>query len=102
MLKEALRRKRMMHQKLLFKQMIDFQKATFDNSFKAMTTLQEQGERMVCMFLEQASWLPDEGKKVVTNWIETYKKGRTDFRDSVEENFDKVQAYFTGSENGTE
>lgn len=92
----------MMDQKMLFKQMIDFQKATFDNSFKAMTTLQEQGEKMVCMFLDQASWLPDEGKKVVINWIETYRKGRVDFRNSVEENFDKVQKYFTGSQSKTE
>jgi predicted aminopeptidase len=87
---------------MLFKQMIDFQKATFDNSFKAMTTLQEQGEKMVKMFLEQASWLPEEGKKAVTNWIETYRKGRADFRNSVEENFDKVQNYFTGSESSPE
>lgn len=87
-----------MDQKMLFRQMIDFQKATFDNSFKAMATLQEQGENMVGMFLDQASWLPDEGKKAVTDWIGAYKKGREDFRGAVEENFGKVQEYFATSE----
>lgn len=84
-----------MDQKKLFKQMIDFQKATFDNSFKAMTTLQEQGEKMVSMFLEQAPWLPAEGKSAIDNWIGAYKEGRNNFKDTVEQNFEKVQDYFS-------
>ncbi len=87
-----------MEQKAMFKQMIDFQKNTFDNSFKAMSTLQEQGEKMVNMFLDQAPWLPPEGKKAVEEWIKAYNKGREDFRKSVDENFGKVQEYFSGSD----
>jgi len=87
-----------MDQKKLFKQMLDFQKATFDNSFNAMTTLQEQGEKMVDAFLGQAAWLPEEGKKVVTNWINTYKEGRVKFKDAVEDNFQKVEQFFSGYE----
>ncbi|OQY58329.1 MAG: hypothetical protein B6245_12450 [Desulfobacteraceae bacterium 4572_88] len=91
-----------MDQKALFKQMIDFQKTTFDNSFKAMSTLQEQGEKMVNMFLEQATWLPEEGKGAINNWISAYTKGREDFKDAVESNFDKVQKYFSESEGSDE
>jgi hypothetical protein len=91
-----------MDRKMLFKQMLDFQKATFDNSFKAMATLQEQGEKMVTMFMDQASWLPEEGRNAVTEWIGTYQKGRENFRETVEKNFDKVQAYFVNSEMSTE
>ncbi len=91
-----------MDQKIMFKKMLDFQKATFDNSFKAMSTLQEQGENMVNMFLEQAPWLPEEGKKTVVDWWAAYKKGRTDFMDSVEENYEKVRDYFSGTEDKTE
>ncbi len=87
-----------MDQKAMFKQMIDFQKNTFDNSFKAMSTLQEQGEKMVSMFLEQAPWLPPEGKKAVVEWIKAYNKGREDFKQAVDENFSKVQDYFSGFE----
>ncbi|MDX9817484.1 MAG: hypothetical protein RBT16_01125, partial [Desulfococcus multivorans] len=63
----------MMDQKKVFKQMIDFQKTTFDNSFSAMTTLQEQGEKMMTAFLDQAAFLPDEGKAAVKKWIDAYK-----------------------------
>ncbi len=91
-----------MEQKMLFKQVVDFQKATFDNSFRAMTTLQEQGEKMVDMFLQQASWLPEEGKKAVTDWIAAYQKGRDDFKGSVEKNFVKVQEFFEGSRKESE
>ncbi|NJL58941.1 MAG: hypothetical protein HC887_04125 [Desulfobacteraceae bacterium] len=85
-----------MDQKVLFKQMIDFHKATFDNSFNAMTTLQEQGEKMVGIFLDQAAWLPEEGKKIIREWTDTYKKGRIEFRKNVETQFEKVENYFGG------
>lgn len=86
-----------MDQKQLLKQMIDFQKATFDNSFQAMTTLQEQGEKMVSTFLDQATWLPGEGKKAVSDWINAYQEGRNQFKSAVEDNFTKVEEYFSGS-----
>jgi hypothetical protein len=87
-----------MDQKMLFKQMIDFQKATFDNSFSAMSTLQEQGEKMVTMFLDQAPWLPQEGRKAITDWVEAYKRGRDTFKETVETNFSKVQEFFESKE----
>ena len=83
-----------MDQKHVFKQIIDFQKGTFDNSFNALAKLQEQGEAMVNTFLSQAGWLPEEGKKVITEWIEAYKKARTEFKETVDGNFKKVQDFF--------
>ncbi|MEE4356713.1 MAG: hypothetical protein V2I97_09590 [Desulfococcaceae bacterium] len=87
-----------MDQKQMFKQMIDFQKSTFDNSFNAMSSLQEQGEKMVQTFLEQAAWLPEDGKKAVDGWLNAYKEGRSKFKDAVEKNFEKVEKYFAGAE----
>ena len=83
-----------MDQKHLFKQIIDFQKATFDNSFKALATLQEQGETMINASLNQAEWLPAEGKKAITEWLEAYKKARTEFKNTVDNNYKKVQEFF--------
>jgi polyhydroxyalkanoate synthesis regulator phasin len=83
-----------MDQKHLFKQIIDFQKATFDNSFNALATLQEQGETMISTSLNQAEWLPEEGKKVIKEWLDTYKKARTEFKNTVDGNFKKVQEFF--------
>ncbi len=88
----------MMDQKQLFKQMLDFQKSSFDNSFNAMTTLQEQGEKIVNSFLDQAIWLPEEGKKAVQNWLNAHKEGREKFKEIIEENFKKVEKYFSESD----
>ncbi|MEW6374720.1 MAG: hypothetical protein AB1502_02890 [Thermodesulfobacteriota bacterium] len=87
-----------MEQKQLIKQMIDFNKTTFDNTFNAITMLQDQAERMVNMFLEQATWAPEEGKKVLNEWINTFKKGREDFKKAMDESFKKVEDFFVKSE----
>jgi polyhydroxyalkanoate synthesis regulator phasin len=78
----------------LAKQMIDFNKATFDNSFNTMVLLQEQTEKMVNSFLEQSTWLPEEGKKVLNEWVAAYKKGREEFKKVVNEGYKKVDSYF--------
>lgn len=87
-----------MDQKQLFKQMLDFQKSTFDNSFSAMSALQEQGEKMVSAFLDQATWLPEEGKQLINNWVNAYKEGRERVKEVADANFKKVETYFSGDE----
>ena len=76
------------------KEMIDFNKTAFDNSFKAMFVLQDQTEKMVSMFIEQTAFIPEEGKKLVIDWINTYKKGRDEFKNSADESFKKVESFF--------
>ena len=53
------------------KQLIDFNKATFDNTFNAMVLLQEQTEKMVNVFMAQANFLPEEGKKMLNEWVQS-------------------------------
>lgn len=86
-----------MDQKQIFKQMIDFQKAAFDNTFNAMVMLQEQTERMADSLLDQATWLPEEGRKVINEWVAAYKNGRETFKKTVDENFKKVEDFLAGS-----
>ena len=83
-----------MEQQKIFKQMIDFQKATFDNTFNAVTMLQEQTEKMVKTYLDQAAWLPEEGQKAVSEWVNTYKKGRDDYKKAIDDHFKKVEDFF--------
>jgi len=86
-----------MDQNQIFKQMIDFNKATFDNSFKAMVMVQEQTEKMVSTILDQATWLPEEGKKAIKEWANACKKGSEDFKKAVDDNFKKVEDFFASS-----
>jgi hypothetical protein len=77
------------------KQMIDFQKTTFDNTFNAMVLLQGQAETMANTILDQATWMPEEGKKAINDWVTAYKKGREDFKKVVDDNFKKVEDFFS-------
>jgi polyhydroxyalkanoate synthesis regulator phasin len=83
-----------MDQNAFVKQMIDFQKSTVDNSFSALKMVQEQTEKMARSLLDQANWLPEEGKKVVDQWVNAYKKGQEDYKKAVDDNFKKVEDYF--------
>ncbi len=84
-----------MDPKQIAKQMVDFNKTAFDNSFEAMSALQDQAEKMFIASMEQTSFFPAEGKKLINEWIKTYKKGREDFKAAANENFKKVEAYFS-------
>jgi hypothetical protein len=76
------------------KQMIDFNKATFDNTFDAMVLLQEQTEKMVNTFMAQATFIPEEGRKMLGEWVQAFKKGREEYKKAVDDSFRKVEAYF--------
>jgi polyhydroxyalkanoate synthesis regulator phasin len=87
-----------MEQQKIAKQMLDFYKSTFDNTFNALSVVQEQTEKMVNMFLEQVPLMPEEGKTAVNEWVMAYKKGRTDFKSAIDESFKKVQSFFEMAE----
>ena len=74
--------------------MIDFQKATFDNTFTAVTMIQDQAERMVNTVIEQTTWLPEESRRVIDEMVGAYKKGRTEFKGVIDENFAKMADLF--------
>jgi polyhydroxyalkanoate synthesis regulator phasin len=84
-----------MDPKQIAKQMISFNKTALDNTFDAMTALQEQTEKMMSMYLEQAPLIPEEGKKAINDWLKAYKKGRADFKAAADENYKKVEDFFT-------
>ena len=82
-----------MDQKKIFKQMVDFNKAAFNNAFGAMVMVQDQNETLANTMLNQATWMPEEGKKAIQDWVETFKKGREEYKKTVEEAFNKVEEY---------
>ena len=83
-----------MEPNFMLKQMLDFNKTAYDNSFSAMLTIQEQNAKMVNTFLEQATWMPEEGKKLIREWVNAYKKGCEDFKKAADENYRKVDEFF--------
>ena len=82
----------MMQPKELLKQMVNFNKAAFENSFNTMLMLQEQMERMSRVYVEQATGISVETKNAVNEWTQLYKKGLADFKSMIDENFKKVES----------
>jgi hypothetical protein len=83
-----------MEPKQVAKQIVDFNKTAFDNSFNTMFVIQDQAEKMLTATLEQTTFFPEEGKKLVSEWIKNYKKGLEELKATADENFKKVEAFF--------
>jgi hypothetical protein len=83
-----------MDPKQITKQLMDFNKTVFDQTFQAMTVLHDQTESIIFRLLEKAQWIPEDGKKVINEWAKAYKKGSEYFKVYVDENYKKVADYF--------
>jgi len=74
------------------RQIMDFNKSAFDNSFNAMMNIGEQNEKMLRTMVDH-SWLPDEGKRAVLEWVNIYRKGWTDFKKAADESYKTMAKY---------
>jgi len=80
-----------MDQKDIFLQMVSFNKKAFENTFNAVVVFQDQSESLFKSMLDQASWLPEDKKAGVGEWVKSYKKTRDDYRKSVDDGFKKLE-----------
>lgn len=84
------------------KQMLDFQKSTFENTFNTINVFQEQSERMFDAFLDQqGSMMPEESKKAIKEWLNMCKKARDDYKKMIDDGFKKVESYVAGEGGST-
>ena len=74
------------------KQALDFQKGVFTGWYGAMSILQDQAASAVDMMLNQ-SWLPDQGRQVISNWVSTCKNERDRFKVYMDESFSGLEKY---------
>ena len=78
----------------LAKQTIAFYKKTFESTFGTLDMLQEQTQRMLKMQMDLMTGMPEEGKKVINDWVKVYKKSCDEFRSAVDDKFKDVESYF--------
>ncbi len=81
----------------LIKQIMDINKKTFENSFDVMVAVQEHAEKMVNNFWEKGSYFPEEGKKVIADWVDHQKTSLKEYRDHVDKKFKLVEEYLLSS-----
>jgi gas vesicle protein len=83
-----------MDQKQTFKQMIEFNRTTFNNAYNAMVLVQDQCEKAAYEVLDQATALPFEGRKAIENWSEAFKDGRKNLKQQMDNGFEQAEKLF--------
>jgi hypothetical protein len=86
-----------MLQNQFFNQMLQLNKTIFDNSFNAMETLRKQNEKTANSLLDQAVWLPEDGKKAINEWMQAHKKGCDNFKKAVDQNYKNIENFWAVS-----
>ena len=86
-----------MEQFNMLKQMAQFNKNAFDQGYHAMEVILKQNEKMTNSFLDQATWLPENGKRAVNEWIQFYRKSCDDFKKTADQNYESVEKLFSDS-----
>lgn len=83
-----------MEHKKLMKQLIKYNRTSFNNMYSTMVMLQEQAEKMTDTLLDHPYLLPEEGKKVIKEWAKIFKDQRIEYKKTVDENFEKLDDFF--------
>jgi hypothetical protein len=75
------------------KQALDFQKGVFSSWYGAMSIVQDQAASAVDTMLNQASWIPDEGRQAILSWVSTCKKERDRLKHYMEDSLSGLEKY---------
>lgn len=81
-----------MNQSDFIKQAIEFNQTAFDGAYDATVMVQEQFEKAATSMLDQASWMPEEGRKAIDNYVDAYKSGRDQFKKYMDDGFKRAEA----------
>lgn len=82
-----------MNSAMMIEQILDFNKKAFDDSFNTMVAVQEHTEKIVLDCWRKSEYFPEQGKKVVGDWLQSYKDGLDEFKASVDSRFKLVEDY---------
>lgn len=79
-----------MNNKNFMKQVIDFHKESLENCFNMMVMLQLQAENIL-NFFHYLPVMSDEGKKIMKQRTDAYKKWIDDLKKILDEGYDRVE-----------
>ncbi len=76
------------------RQMIAFQRQSYDNLQKVWDAAQTQTVEAAERMLDQALWMPPEGRRAIETWHQSMTEGRKRFRAYVDQSFDLYEKMF--------
>ena len=81
----------------LTQQMIDFQKLTFISYFDAASAMQHQAASTMDLMLNQAGWIPHEGRQAIAAWMDACNEECDRFKTYVEQSFASLGMCFSAT-----
>jgi hypothetical protein len=74
--------------------LIDLQRSAFDRALNVLGQVQKQGDKLLKEHVEEASWMPAEGKDIIKEWNRTLNDGRGEFQKTVDKSCDLLRTLF--------
>ncbi|TYT73603.1 hypothetical protein [Desulfobotulus mexicanus] len=81
-----------MDQKEFTKSILTYNKAAFDQFIASSTMAQEQMEKLAEMLLQQEN-TPEEGKKMIGEWLGNVRQARKDIQESLNNSYRQMETY---------
>jgi len=97
---ERSKEKKRMDPRETAKQITGFFKTAFDQSVSTITMLRDSTEKTITVSLARSPWFPEEGRKLVSEWLRVYRKGYDDLKIAADEQYRKIEVLFH-KDNGT-
>jgi hypothetical protein len=81
----------MMETSQMTKRILDFQKDVFSQWYDVLTCMQEQATTSLQSVMDQSNWMPDEGRRMLQNWVDACQKGCDDYKELVEDSLSGLE-----------
>ncbi len=75
------------------KEIVNFQRHSFENWYNAVSMLQDQTTSTMDMMLDQAGWMPEESRQPIHDWMNVFHRERDRFKSYVNEGFDGLEKF---------
>lgn len=82
----------------LAQQLIGLNRVAAENTWNALSLLQNQTQRTTQTIWEQSNRVATEGQRILNEWIEEYKRGQTTIKKTVEKNLVLFKELFAATE----
>ncbi len=80
-----------MYPKMMIKQILDFNRKAFEDSFNAVSAIEEQSQKALSFFQEESLFFPEQSKQAIEDWIKTYKNGMDNFKTNMNSRFKFIE-----------
>jgi hypothetical protein len=75
------------------RQVVDFQRMSFENWYNAVSMIQDQAKSSMDLVLGQTRWMPEDSRQSIQNWIDVMHQERARFKNYVEKGFDDLEKF---------